>query len=112
MAMPVCVIEGLGPVRGFARGRALTKGHRWKVLALVLLVIAAGLGLLATMRFLVRTMLSSSAAEIIGPVARIDGLTCTALWSVFFAVLLAASYYELRSGTGGNAPDQIVEVFE
>src|SRR5262249_17978543 len=69
MAMPACMIEGLGPLRSLGRGRALTKGHRWKMLVLMLLVIAAGLGLLVTMRLVVRTILSFGPPEIIGPIA-------------------------------------------
>lgn len=112
MAMPVCVIEGLDPFRSFARSGALTKGHRGKMLALVLLAIAAGAGLLATMRFFSNVILSFGPPEIVGPVARIEGLTWTALWVAFLAVLLAVSYHELRAANGGNEPDRIVEVFE
>lgn len=112
MAMPVCVVEGLGPLQSFRRSRALTKGHRWKMLVVVLLAIVAGAGLLTTMRYLVRAMLSFGSTEIIGPVARINALTWTALWTAFFAVLVAVSYYELRAARGGNEPDRIVKVFE
>jgi hypothetical protein len=107
MALPVCAIEGLGPLRSFGRSRALTKGHRWKMLVLVLLAIVAGAGLLTTMRFLVRAILSFGPPEIVGPVARINMMTWTALWTAFFAVLLAVSYHELRA-----AADRLVEVFE
>ena len=110
MAMPVCVIEGLGPLRSFGRSRVLTKGHRGKML--VLLAIVAGAGLLAMMRFLVPAILSFGPSEIVGPVARISALTWTALWMAFFAVLLAVSYHELRAARGGNEADQLVEVFE
>jgi hypothetical protein len=100
IALPVCVIEGLGPLRSFGRSRALTKGHRWKML--VLLTMVAGAGLLTTMRFLVRAILSFGPPEIVGPIARIDTLTWTALWTAFFAVLLAVSYHELRAAKEGN----------
>jgi hypothetical protein len=112
MAMPVCVIEGLGPLRGFRRSRALTKGHRWKVFVLMLLAIVAGAGLLMIMRFLVRAMLSFGPPEIVGPVARINSLTWMALWTGVVAVLLTVSYHELRATKGGYEPDRIVEVFE
>jgi hypothetical protein len=107
MAMPVCVIEGLDPLRSFGRSRALIKGQRGKMLLLVLLAIVAGVGLMTTMRFLVRAILSFSRPEIVGPVARINQLTWMALWTAFFAVLLAVSYHELRA-----AADRIAEVFE
>jgi hypothetical protein len=112
MAMPVCVIEGLGPLRSFGRSRALIRGHRGKMLVLVLLAIVAGTGLLTAMRFLVRAILSFSPPEIVGPVARINQLTWMALWTAFFAVLLAVSYHELRAAKGGNEADRLVEVFE
>jgi hypothetical protein len=112
MPMSVCVIEGLGPLRGFARSRALTKGHRWKMLALVLLAIVAGAGLFATTRTLIRPILSFLPPEFMGPFARIDGLIWTALWAAFVAVLLAVSYHELRAANGGNEADRLAEVFE
>jgi hypothetical protein len=112
MAMPVCVIEGFGPLRSFGRSRALTKGHRWKMLTLVLLAVVAGAGLLTTMRSLVRAILSFAPPGIVGPVARIDAQTWTALWLAFFAVLLAVSYHELLAAKGGKEADRLVEVFE
>jgi hypothetical protein len=112
MAMPVCVIEGLGPLRSLGRGWALTKDHRWKMLALVLLAIVAGAGLLMMMRFLVRAILQFGPPGFVGPVARIDAQVWTALWLAFFAVLLAVSYHGLRSARGGNEADRLVEVFE
>jgi hypothetical protein len=107
LALPVCVNEGLGPLRSFGRSWALSKGHRGKMLVLVLLAIGAALVLLPMMGFLVRAILSFGPSEIIGPVARINLLTWTALWTTFFAILLAVSYHELRA-----AADRLVEVFE
>jgi hypothetical protein len=105
MVLPVCVIEGLGPLRSFGRSWALSKGHRGKML--VLLAIGAALVLLPMMRFLVGAILSFGPSEIIGPVARINLLTWTALWTTFFAILLAVSYHELRA-----VADRLVEIFE
>src|SRR5262249_11316469 len=107
MALPACVIEGLGPLHSFGRSWAPSKGHRGKMLVLVLLAIGAALVLLPTMGFLARVILSFGPFEIIGPVARINMMTWTALWTTFFATLLAVSYHELRA-----AADRLVEVFE
>jgi len=112
MALPVCAIEGLGPLRSFGRSWALSKGHRGKMLVLLLLGFAALFGLLETMRFLVRAILSFAPSGLIGPIARIDQLTWTAVWTVFFAILLAVSYHELRVAKGSNQADRLVEVFE
>src|SRR5262249_4863143 len=80
MALPVCVIEGLDPLRSFGRSWALSKGRRGKMLVLLLLAFAALLGSLGTMRSLVRAILSFGPSGLIGPIARIDQLTWTALW--------------------------------
>ena len=82
------------------------------MLVLVLLAFVAGAGLLTTMRLLVRAILSFGPPEIVGPVARIDALTWSALWMALFAVLLAVSYHELHAVKGGNGADRLVEVFE
>jgi hypothetical protein len=112
MVMPICVIERLDPLRSFSRGQALTKGHRGKMLGLILLVIVAGMALLTTVPLLVRTILLLGPHALVGPVARLNGLTWMALWTVFFAVLLAVCYHELRADEGRIKPGQIVEVFE
>jgi hypothetical protein len=39
VATPVCVVEQLGPLRSLGRSRELTKGHRWRIFGLVLLVL-------------------------------------------------------------------------
>jgi hypothetical protein len=111
VAMPICVIEKLGPFRGLRRSVALTKGYRWKVLFLVVLGIVVGAGFMETMRFLVSILFASSPPEIAGLVAR-TAVIWIALWLGFFAVLLAAIYYELRAAKKGTEPDQIAAVFE
>jgi hypothetical protein len=111
VAMPICVIEGLGPLRSLRRGVTLTKGHRWKVLLLVFLVIVIGAGFMAMMRILMSTLLASSPPEIVGRVSRINAIW-VALWLAFFAVALATSYHELRAAEGGNKRDQIAAVFQ
>jgi hypothetical protein len=39
VATPVCVVEQLGPFRSMGRSRELTKGHRWKIFGLNLLIL-------------------------------------------------------------------------
>src|SRR5262249_50734443 len=47
VGFPVCVVERLGPWRSLRRSQELTKGHRWKILGLALLIIIPSLGSLA-----------------------------------------------------------------
>jgi len=39
LAVPVCVLERLGPFRSMERSRMLTKGGRWLILGIALLLI-------------------------------------------------------------------------
>src|SRR5690348_13132389 len=39
VALPVCVVERLGPVDSLSRSADLTKGHRWKVFGLAILLL-------------------------------------------------------------------------
>ena len=43
VVIPAAVIERPGILRSFGRSLELTKGHRWKILAAFLLIVAAGI---------------------------------------------------------------------
>jgi uncharacterized membrane protein len=42
VALPVCVVEKLGPIASLRRSAALTKGHRWKLLGISVSLAFAG----------------------------------------------------------------------
>ncbi len=42
VAVPVCVIEKQGVIASLSRSRALTKGYRWQIFGLFLLVMVIG----------------------------------------------------------------------
>jgi hypothetical protein len=37
--VPVCVVEGLGPIKSLGRSFRLTEGHRWRILAIYLIPV-------------------------------------------------------------------------
>jgi uncharacterized membrane protein len=39
VAIPVCVVEQFGPLESLRRSAALTKGHRWKIFGMVVVLI-------------------------------------------------------------------------
>src|SRR5262249_9742953 len=41
-ALPACVVEGLGPLASMKRSAELTKGHRWKIFGMYVLIWLAG----------------------------------------------------------------------
>jgi hypothetical protein len=113
VAAPVCVVERLGPFASMGRSRQLTKGHRWKIFGMLLLllipaiIIGAIVGaVMGAVGFLtVATAMSTTVAQIVG-------LIWKALWSAFLAILVVVTYHDLRVAKEGIDTDQIAAVFE
>jgi hypothetical protein len=121
VATPACVVERLGPIRSMGRSRALTKGHRWKIFGLILVVVLPALivtavvaGVMAKLglgsRLQIGVFVNSSAANITW--AQVVGLIWTAIWTAFFAILGVVSYHDLRVAKEGVDTEQIAAVFE
>jgi hypothetical protein len=117
VATPACVVEQLGPFRSMGRSRALTKGHRWKIfgMQLVILIPAFVIGgiitgiLLATVGgggFLAVAQAFSST------LGRVVNLIWNAVWSAFYAITIVVTYHDLRVAKEGIDTEQIAAVFE
>jgi len=105
VGLPACIIERLGPFPSLRRSRELTKGHRWKLLGLALLIIIPSLGA----SFLITTGL----AAVAGPtVALIGRLIWKAIWGAFATVVIVVTYHDLRVAKEGADIDQVAAVFD
>ena len=103
VAVPACVIERIGPFKSMGRSLDLTKGHRWKIFGILVLMffgnaIAGGvvLGVAAGGSF------AGLAAQ----------LMVTAILGAFSAVLVLVTYHDLRVAKEGVATDRLAAVFE
>jgi hypothetical protein len=116
VATPVCVVEQLGPFRSMGRSRELTKGHRWRLFGLVLLIlipavivgaiVGVALVIFGASGFLtLNAVLASSLGKLIG-------LVWKAAWGAFLAVVIAMTYHDLRVAKEGLTTEQIAAVFE
>lgn len=100
---PIVVAEERNPFRALSRSFALTKGHGWAVLGLVLLVAVAGL----IVSFAVSAVFGSVALLLAGDrlggllVAILGALTSAAL-STVLVVLFAAIYRRLSGSASSN----------
>jgi hypothetical protein len=104
VAMPACIVEQLGPVNSMKRSSELTKGHRWKIFGLWLLVmIVAGIGSLIPKAF---TAFGGAS------VGLILELVWAALTGAFNAVMVVVTYHDLRVAKEGVDTDQIASVFD
>jgi hypothetical protein len=106
VATPVCVVERLGPFGSLERSAQLTKGHRWKIF---------GLLILAVVPFAIAGALFDELAEVAdfgGVLAPISQVIGNAIWEAIFAVLVIATYHDLRVARDGVDVEQIAAVFE
>src|SRR5580693_1005392 len=104
VAMPACIVEQLGPINSLKRSAQLTKGHRWKIFGLWLLVLViAGV-----------VNLIPKAAGIFGgaSVGLVLELVWAALTGAFNAVMVVVTFHDLRVAKEGVDTDQIASVFD
>ena len=104
VALPACVVEGLGPITSLGRSAALTKGHRWQILGLILVVGIVG-GIIGAV------------AGAIGATFGLVGIAIVqylvqAIVGVYGAVLIIVLYRDLRVAKEGIGTEQIAAVFD
>jgi len=104
VGLPACLADQLGPWASLRRSRELTKGHRWKVFALTLLLFTASL-----CGVFVEPWLFAAAGLIAGSVVKL-------MWSgiliVFNAVLVVVTYHDLRVAKEGTDIERLAVVFD
>jgi hypothetical protein len=103
VATPACIVERLGVFASLSRSAELTKGHRWKVFGLVLLVALA-------------TIVVSFVLGLLGgTLGRAPLALISAVWQAvvgtFGAILVGVLYFRLRTAREGIDIDQIASVF-
>jgi len=115
--IPVAVIERRG-LRSFRRSAALTKGSRWRIFFLLLLLLALGGGVSLLQDGLDSTMTGTAPAGT--GEASSAGFTAgvaikwivAAFSSALAAVVEAVTYHDLRVAREGVDTDQIAAVFD
>jgi len=104
VTVPACVVERLGPFRSIGRSAHLTKGHRWRILGIGLLVVVASLavsGVAAAFRF----GLGAESGALIGFVLQ-------SVLGAFTSVVGVVMYHDLRVAREGLDTDRIAAVFD
>ena len=104
VALPACVVERLGPFQSLGRSGDLTKGHRWKIFGI----------------WLVLGIVGGIVNNIIGGVLGAAGVAITlvvsmvwhALLSAYQAITVAVAYHDLRVAKEGVDIEHIAAVFD
>lgn len=104
VAVPACVVERPGVFASMSRSSFLTKGQRWRIFGILLVVLIAN----AIVQYLAGQILASAGLYMLvfGP------LVLSTVVSAFGAVLNGVVYYQLRVAKDGVDIEQIARVFD
>ena len=105
VATPACVVEQLGPMSAMGRSSELTKGHRWKIFGmLVLVVIGAGI-----VSLIIGALLGLTGSFVL---VTLGTLAWAGVWGAFYAIFGVVTYHDLRVAKEGVDVHQIAAVFD
>ena len=105
VATPACVVEQLGPMSAMGRSSELTKGHRWKIFGMLLLVVV-GAGIISVIIGGLLGLIGSSLLVVLGTLA------WNGVWGAFYAIFGVVTYHDLRVAKEGVDVHQIAAVFD
>ena len=105
---PACVVEERGPLGSMGRSMQLTKGHRWRIFGLELLLLA-----LLVIASVFIGLFGMALRAVAGPIsAAIGDLVLNAIWMAYYGVTVAVTYHDLRVAKEGIDIEQIASVFD
>ena len=103
VVVPACLVEGLGPIGSMVRSADLTRGYRWRVTGIVLLLALMALVALIIMAFLLW----------LGPVAAlVFEVVWLVVWTGYLNCAIIMIYHDLRVAKEGVDTAQIASVFD
>jgi len=105
VAAPACVIEQLGPIRSLERSGELTRGNRWRIFAIVL-VISLGSAMVGGLLTVPMTLLGMPVA------AAVLNYIWSTLTTAYHLIATVVAYYELRLGREGIDASSLASVFD
>jgi hypothetical protein len=112
LVYPVLLSEKTSVLGAFRRSAELSRGHRWLILALRGMIIAAWIFLRTVMAILVVSVMATGrwmdAVEVVTLVA---APVISSLAALFYELLVGALYVELRRTKEGLAPGMADQVF-
>jgi uncharacterized membrane protein len=103
VAVPVLVQERLGVFGSMSRSRVLTKGSRWALFGLFLILILVGMA--------IQLVLGTVIALFGGIIGAVLAALVSTVWSMMMSIAAAVSYVELREVKEGTSVDELAEIF-
>ena len=111
VAIPAAVVERPGVMASLTRSRELTKGNRWRVFGLFVLLVIINFVITGAMSLVFGVSMLTAGAEA-STLLIIVNLLAQAFMSALFAVTTAVIYHDLRIAKEGVNVEQIAAVFE
>jgi uncharacterized membrane protein len=105
VAGAACVVEGLGPLKSMSRSAFLTRGNRWRVLEVLILLYICG----GAIEQLIKHVLARLLGEVAGLIA---SLPIEIAYSALTPVAIGVLYVQLRIAREGVDNDRIAKVFD
>jgi len=103
VAVPACVVEGQGVIASMLRSTDLTKGFRWKIIGIALLITVVT----------VLARILQFGFTLIGPlVGVLFGLVWFVFWIAYIDCVVIMTYHDLRVAKEGVDTSQIASVFD
>ncbi len=113
VSLPVCIVEKRGVFASMGRSEDLTRGHRWRVFGIYLLLTVV-LGIIGGIVQVVAGGIARPAVGAAGAitVATIINFVWNAMAGAFQAVVAVVTYHDLRVIKEGIDVEQIAAVFD
>jgi len=105
VALPACVVEGLGPIESLQRSGFLTKGNRWRIFGIAVVIYIVN----TLVQLVVGQVLSAVAGQVVSVIGVFAWMSLVQAYS---AIVVAVAYHDLRVVREGADIDQIAAVFD
>ena len=103
VALPACIVEKIAAADSLVRSASLTRGHRWKIFGILLLLWA----------LTVVVVFNLPALSFLGPaVPEFGRLVWVVIWTAYCNSILIAMYDVLRIAKEGRDAEQVAAVFD
>ncbi|RWL18154.1 MAG: hypothetical protein EOR57_21075 [Mesorhizobium sp.] len=113
VSVPVLIQERLGVFSSMSRSRALTKGSRWSLFGLLLILFLAAIAIQMAFALVFGfTFAITGSLSTVGlVVGAIGSALVSTVVSTVISVAIAVSYVELRQVKEGTSVDELAEIF-
>ena len=113
VALPVCVVEGLGPFASMQRNADLTRGYRWKIFGLLVVALLLLIGTSIVVGIPTDLIVSLTPEGLARTVVyNIIDTIVIAIYTAYFNIVLVMIYRDLRIAKDGVDTEQIAAVFD